>query len=182
MRRVGLRTAAHADRLPGHPDVATRGAFASAAFRRQRCPRPRGSDDIPVHHLVPYRLDTPTTSQVSPRDHRMFSEGWKNRHPLVIRSAQLCQRRVKQRIRRCRRNPTSASPTVTAAPGASSADARCFLSVESLPRGLGVPTKLPEENLDGSSSRSKRCETNVGHRGGFQCRDGVATTPTDQHV
>lgn len=68
------------------------------------------------------------------------------------------------------------------APGASSADARCLLGVGSEPHGGGAPSKLPEENLDGSATRSKRCETNVGHRGGFQRRDGVATISTDQHA
>lgn len=98
MRRVGLRAVAHADRFPDHPDVTTEGAFTVPAFRRRRGPRPRASDDRSFHHLVPYQLDTPTTSKVSPRDRRMFSEGWSCRLPLMIRSVQLHQLCPKRRL------------------------------------------------------------------------------------
>lgn len=152
------------------------------AFRRRRGPRPRGSNDRSVHHLVPYRLDTPTTPQVSPRVHRMFSDGWKSRLPLVTRSAQICQLHLKLQLRRCRRNRTSMSPTVTRAPGASIADARCLFSVESTTTRLRRPIEAPRREPRRSSSRSKRCETSVGHRGGLRRRDRVATIPTDQHA
>jgi hypothetical protein len=46
----------------------------------------------------------------------------------------------------------------------------------------GRPIEALRREQRRSSSRSKRCETNVGHRGGLQRRDGVATTPTDQHA
>lgn len=45
--------------------------------------QPRRKPDLEVpttnstHRLVPYRLDTPTTSQVAPRDHQLVSEGRK---------------------------------------------------------------------------------------------------------
>lgn len=112
----------------------------------------------------------------------MFSEGWKSRLPLVTRSAQLDQLRLKLWPRRCRRNPTSASPTVTRAPKC----IQCGREV-SPQRGIkttrrGRPIEALRREQRRSSSRLKRCETNVGHRGGLQRRDGVATTPTDQHA
>lgn len=177
--------AAHTDRLPGPPGVATRDAFAATPLA--------GADAAPelevltprsVHHLVPYRLDTPTITQVAPRDDRIVSGGWTSRHPLVTRSAQRCQLRLERQFRRHRRNPTSASPTVT------TGSTRCILcgrkvSFRRRNRNRTVwafTSWRSEESLDGSFSRSRRCETSVRHRGGFQRQDRVAAIPTDQHV
>jgi hypothetical protein len=79
----------------------------------------------------------------------MFSEGWKSCLPLVTKSAQHCQLRPKLWLQRFRRNPTSASPTVTRAPKC----AQCGREVPAQRgielRGAGVPSKLSEENSDG---------------------------------
>lgn len=103
-------------------------------------------------------MDTPTTSQVSPRGHRLVSEGWRSRLLLMTRSARLCWLRSKfgpnvaagTRLPRARPSHGHQIHPVRTR-GASSAWNR-FHAARRVP-------KLPEGNFDGSSPRSKRCET-----------------------
>lgn len=132
MRRVGLRARGAHGSVARSPRCCHQGSV---------CHNPlTGADAAPdlglpvprtVYHLVPYRLDTPIISQVAPRGDRGVSGRWTSRHPLVTRSAQRCQLRLKRWPRRRRRDPTSASPIVTTGehrvcPGA---DTRCRLGV-----------------------------------------------------
>jgi len=99
----------------------------------------------------------------------------------VIRSARRCQLRAKRRIRRRRRNPTSASSTVTRAPGGpcgrevpprrETETTRLGRSHRSSPRSASM-VLVPFETV-----RDKRRTSRWSRR-----RGGVATTSTDQHA
>lgn len=186
VHRVDPRAAVTADRLPDHPDVATGVAFTTTCVPAPTQPDFEVPTTDPIRRLVPYRLDTPTTSQVAPRDHQLVSRGW--RKPPSARDQE------------CPALPASCeipAPTWPPEPDFREldrhvstrrvhADARCRLSVESDPHGLGRCTEAPRRELRCSSSHSVRCETNVGHQGGvpasWRCchrSDGPACLPGD---
>jgi hypothetical protein len=183
MRRLWLRTRRPRDRFPDHSDVATGAAIAASAAVRRHRTRPRDSDDRPGRHLVPYRLDTPTTPQVSPQGRRFFGDGQNSRHRPATRNARHRQLRAKHWTRRCRRDLAAASPTVTVSTAHVHADARCLFSAEARPAWFGRSCRCPPKR---APVRPPPVRTVAGQASdievGFRRRDHVATFPTAQHA